>query len=887
MELYDGYVLHNVNESDLKVLKDKPNNFWQGTKVIGISAFKSCQKQLTSIKIPPGVEKLSEKVFSGCVNLQEISLPNSVTSIAGKCFADCESLTSITLPSKLEDINYGAFLNCYALKNVVLPKKLVYIQEKAFENCRSLEEVDFPKSLVYVASQAFSHCSALKSVVLPEYVWHLGEKAFEGCSSLREASLLSSIKTIPSSTFKDCSSLEKVELPKWIDYIAPNAFENCSALKGIDLPSRISLITNSMFLGCSSLKSIVLPESVTKIDKKAFVGCSALESITFSDNVTSIGDVAFSNCSSLEEVKLPKNLTRIEMGAFMNCAGLKKVELPENVTAVESFAFVGCSNLKYIKFPKDIQTIGDLGFYGRGLFVYYLKNGEFIASKEELPELEDKAFKKILPIEDQDLLRRYVTTNYRRNFLKIHEWKEEKKVKFIPPDYTLGVFPEQEIDKYFVNKNPKRWAKLIKTLGFDQLQGGEKNNSLIDLMKLYYAIGGFSDNQGECEKAYEYICQHIAKGQKDPHKLGAELHSRFSKLTLEKGYNKTFAQFFMRYYKDNPDFMNFRLKNKFDELMDSQDYLCAAHNNFASITKAFPNRVVNGNTERELLSPRFVAEHSSFVSYNDIQPGNEKLALLVGERGYSQEQFNRIQTIFENAKTNKDKFVIFAEKNDEENGIKFRLLEKDDPLGFVLGDITNCCQHIGGAAESCVEDGYLNANSGFIVFEEDLKNEFGEDTDKARILGQAYVWYDPETKTVCYDNIEIPKNIINELRSSDKSGISSEMFMDSVIKSAECILKGMNKDEIKVEKVTVGASYNDLNRELEQGFKYEDNPVAANRNYTVYSDARKRQYILKTYDEVVTMASLSEQAKDMIGTLSSSVKESEKDKSKEEMGSSK
>ncbi len=45
----------------------------------------------------------------------------------------------------------------------------------------------------------------------------------------------------------------------------------------------------------------------------------------------------------------------------------------------------------------------------------------------------------------------------------------------------------------------------------------------------------------------------------------------------------------------------------------------------------------------------------------------------------------------------------------------FRVLEKNDPTGAVLGNIISCCQKINGVGEDCVYDGYENPKSGFMT----------------------------------------------------------------------------------------------------------------------------------------------------------------------------
>ena len=404
------------------------------------------------------------------------------------------------------------------------------------------------------------------------------------------------------------------------------------------------------------------------------------------------------------------------------------------------------------------------------------------------------------------------------------------------------------------------------------LSGQEKYNSLTDLMKIYYALGGFSENQGESEKAFEYVLKHVAISHDEydssPQAVGAEIHRRFSGLTLHGPYNPDFAKFFMRYYHKNPDFMFFDIDDG-----NERDYLCQAHNHFGVIQRLFPNMVVNGNTQRDLLSPKFVAEHCNIEEYEDVDEGNEALALMVGRYGYSQDQFDEMQDIYNVAKGLKDKYVIQADRAKAENGISFRVLEKDDPLGFVLGDITNCCQHIDGPGGSCVDDGYRNPNAGFLVFEEEIKDENGQPTGEHRILAQAYIWYDPETKTVCYDNIEIPTKILDALREGRR--LSTEDLMDSLTESADAIMSAMNRNGVEVERVTTGQGYNDLRVELEKEYgDPEWSPIAKHRGYLGYSDAKEAQYLIRTYDQTTELYSAAikdeiAKAQNDIGEISS------------------
>ena len=673
---------------------------------------------------------------------------------------------------------------------------------------------------------------------IPEGVTKIGERAFYRCSKLKAVKLPSSLREIEKFAFNNCSKIENIEIPEGVTKIGSAAFWQCINLKAVKLPSSLREIENSVFNNCSKIENIEIPEGVTKI-----------------------GKWAFSRCINLKAVKLPSSLREIEKEAFIGCSKLENIEISESVTSIGDDAFSSCGNLKEIHIKNPKLTINSYCFDNEQMnYIYISEDGTVYLCRKRNERLDKTAYIKISKNNEQDKNYMdywdtvyYLKCSFRTKLAKATTWKNEGKVKFIPPVYTLELFPEDEFEKYYLNKNNQRWGKLVKELGFTSLEGNEKNNSLRDLMKIYYAIGGFSEDQGESERVYEYIKNYVAKTNNpnaSPSEIGAEIHRRFSKINLEGPYNKDFAAFFMKYYKDDPDFMCFRLKDADGDLMDPQDYLCSACNNFSAIQRAYPNRVVNTNEERALLSPRFVAEHSDIVQYEYVDEGNKELASLVGRYGYSQSQFDRIQEIYNHAKTQKDKYVISADRANEEDPVQYRLLDKDDPLGFVLGDITNCCQHIDGAADSCVDDGYTNPEAGFIVFEEAIKDENGKPTGEKRILGQAYIWYDPQTKTVCFDNIEIPRKVLDQLRKKT-SRVSVDMLLSAVEKSADAIMRSMNREgKHLVERVTTGEGYNDLKKSLSRKYKREVNPIALHRNYSGYSDAMAAQYVLRTYDSV-------------------------------------
>ena len=564
---------------------------------------------------------------------------------------------------------------------------------------------------------------------------------------------------------------------------------------------------------------------------------------------------------------------------------LKEYTIPSQQRQINEFAFAGCVELNKIIIPNTVSYVGESAFsglFGNTQIAWQLQDNHYRFAAAALNNTnfhnmyfsqdcswltltnndDDKLEKTCFKVKyDKDTFAKLIANNmYAKNYINASQWMAEGKTKFIPQDYVLETFPNDQLDNFFVNNNHLRWRELVKTVGFDSiLNQQEKINSLRDLMKIYYAIGGFSDNPSDRDKAFKYILDNVVSmpdGEQDPRRVGARIHQKFSGIQLKREYNPKFAQFFMKYYADDPDFMVGYVIDEDGYVVDGEevDYLCMAHNSFDIITRAYPHMAVNGNSSRGKLTPQFVLDHCHATEYEDVDDGNEKLAEIVGRYGYDESSFAEMQDVYNKAKNMQDNAVLAVDSPKTSKGISYRVLDKDDPLGFVLGDITNCCQCWDDAAETCVEDGYLNPNAGFIVFEEDIKGDGESDNiepDRKRILAQAYTWYDYMTKTVCLDNIEIPDTVAEKLLKNDKSGkgFTSKKFMEAVEDCAVGLIARMAREGHKVEQVTTGAGYNDLYGELEGRYIKESEPKACNRNYDGYSDADDVQYVIMTYDE--------------------------------------
>ena len=72
--------------------------------------------------------------FRGCKNLQTVDIQNGIEKIYAGAFADCISLEEVYLPDSLEYLGFGVFSGCINLKKVSLPDTCV-INGDPFAGC--------------------------------------------------------------------------------------------------------------------------------------------------------------------------------------------------------------------------------------------------------------------------------------------------------------------------------------------------------------------------------------------------------------------------------------------------------------------------------------------------------------------------------------------------------------------------------------------------------------------------------------------------------------------------------------------------------------------------------------------------------------------------------
>ena len=261
----------------------------EGTRLVADVAF-GYNKEISSIKLPEGLEVIGINAFQSCSGLQHIDIPSSIKKIGGGAFVGCD-ITEFNI----EDNAY------YTVSDGVIFTK------------------DMTELTAYPAGRQYTE------YIVPDSVTRIGDYAFSYCGELN-----------------------RIELPDGLESIDAGAFYYCTGMTGIDLPKGVSYIGERAFMGCSGLKTIILPDGIENIEGSAFAYCSALYSVKLPEGLKSIGDSSFTDCVSLRSIKIPDGATDIGGHAFAKCRELSSIILPRSLKSIGYRAFYNLlSNIYY------------------------------------------------------------------------------------------------------------------------------------------------------------------------------------------------------------------------------------------------------------------------------------------------------------------------------------------------------------------------------------------------------------------------------------------------------------------------------------------------------------------------------------------------------------
>lgn len=113
-----GLIFKNYNSSGYPTVASFEGGWTTIPESMCSGVFKSNNyfKNITSLEIPNGVNRLEKSAFNSCDSLISITLPNSLTFIDFFAFNGCTNLTNLTIPINVKTIKNSA-LSCGSSEN--------------------------------------------------------------------------------------------------------------------------------------------------------------------------------------------------------------------------------------------------------------------------------------------------------------------------------------------------------------------------------------------------------------------------------------------------------------------------------------------------------------------------------------------------------------------------------------------------------------------------------------------------------------------------------------------------------------------------------------------------------------------------------------------------
>ena len=174
-----------------------------------------CPRHLQHVAVNNGelTESALNAINQSYKTLQTLDVSNVTnTEFADEAFKGYYNLTELKLPADLQKVSYMMVAGCKNLQSIDIPASVEEIEQSAFEDCRSIKSISFGgnPSLIRIANWAFYNCHELQNLEIPEGVTEIGDGAFYGCTYLEEMVLPSSVQEIGDNTFALCSKLKKI-----------------------------------------------------------------------------------------------------------------------------------------------------------------------------------------------------------------------------------------------------------------------------------------------------------------------------------------------------------------------------------------------------------------------------------------------------------------------------------------------------------------------------------------------------------------------------------------------------------------------------------------------------------------------------------------------------
>lgn len=162
---------------------------------------------IQKVILPESVEKIGEKAFYECRQLEEINMPNSLTEIGSQAFRNT-GIKKIEIPESVNKLGEYAFAGTN-LREAILPDEMSVIPKGLF-SYSSLAKVNVPRELKKIEKEAFMGTSVdVQKFLNNPRLTSIGENAFTG-TEWTKLIIPAHIKKIEQMAFDDWENKKRV-----------------------------------------------------------------------------------------------------------------------------------------------------------------------------------------------------------------------------------------------------------------------------------------------------------------------------------------------------------------------------------------------------------------------------------------------------------------------------------------------------------------------------------------------------------------------------------------------------------------------------------------------------------------------------------------------------
>lgn len=112
-------------------------------------------RQLKYAFIGRNIQRIGNRCFMNCRNLQSVNFKLGTRSIGEDCFRNCVSLSSINVPVQITHIARGTFAGCTSLRSATLNDRIEYVGPEAFIDCGNLSSIELSRNTKVIYDDSF------------------------------------------------------------------------------------------------------------------------------------------------------------------------------------------------------------------------------------------------------------------------------------------------------------------------------------------------------------------------------------------------------------------------------------------------------------------------------------------------------------------------------------------------------------------------------------------------------------------------------------------------------------------------------------------------------------------------------------------------------------